>query len=84
MSEHQAMAEMPRYKCHKEVWALRIKEVSGNTLSFFEPLFAPIEVDPKLFSRYMPTTGDFYVVYADGYKSISPEKAFKDGYSPIE
>jgi hypothetical protein len=77
------MAEMPRYKCHKEVSALRIKEVSGNTLSFWEPLFAPIEVDPKIFSRYTPVPGDYYVVYDDGYKSISPAKPFQEGYTPI-
>jgi hypothetical protein len=78
-----AMAEMPRYQCHKKVWALRIKEISGNTLSFFEPVFAPIEVDPKLFLRYTPVPGDYYVVYEDGYKSISPEGPFKEGYTPI-
>ncbi len=26
-SEPQAMAELPRYRCHKEVWALKIKSI---------------------------------------------------------
>lgn len=33
MEQPQASREMPRYRCHKEVWALKIKAV--------EPLFAP-------------------------------------------
>jgi len=27
--------------------------------------------------------GDYYVVYEDGYKSISPAKAFEEGYTLI-
>lgn len=35
-------------------------------------------------ARYTPVVGDFWVVYpGDGYSSISPRKAFLDGYIPI-
>jgi hypothetical protein len=30
--------------------------------------------------RYTPVVGDFWVVYDDGYQSISPKAAFKTGY----
>ena len=79
----KSTAEMPRYRCHKEVWALRIKDVAGNRLYFFEPLFAPVDADEEMFSRYTPQIGDYYVVYSDGYKSFSPKKAFEEGYTPV-
>ena len=31
-------------------------------------------------ARYTPVVGDFWVVYEDGYQSISPRTAFLDGY----
>jgi hypothetical protein len=33
-------------------------------------------------ARYQPVVGDFWVIYpgSDGYQSISPRKAFLDGY----
>lgn len=85
-----AEREMPRYRCHKEVWALEIAQVSeeepgGVRLIFKDAGYAPIEfslLDPIL-SRYFPVDGDFYVVYDDGYKSFSPRKAFIEGYTPL-
>lgn len=81
--------EMPRYRSHKEVWALEIAQVSleagGLRLIFKDAGYAPMEfglTDPIL-SRYCPVDGDFYVVYADGYKSFSPRKAFIEGYTPL-
>jgi len=89
---NEAMAQMPRYKCHKEVWALKIKEVkrapSGNatittTLVFEDSAFAPIELDFNYIERHEPKAGGYYVVYEDGYKSFSPGKAFEDGYTRL-
>jgi hypothetical protein len=73
--------EMPKYQCHKQVWALKIAEVDGAKLTFADERFAPLFVDPKTFSRYNPVPGDYYVVYDDGYTSVSPAKAFEEGYS---
>lgn len=82
--------EMPRYRSHKEVHALEIAGVSpvdgtadDFTMFFQEHGFAPIRVNRTLFSRYMAVRGDFYVVYEDGYESISPRQAFLDGYTAI-
>lgn len=89
MSESEgAAAEMPRYKCHKTVHALKIETVDrvigGVRLNFADKGYAPIKPDSSIISRYMPVPGDYYVVYEDGYKSISPAKAFEDGYTRIE
>ena len=84
----EAMREMPRYECHKQVWALKIKEVQDNkatspTLAFEDDGYAPISVDWYWYYKHKPLPGGYYVVCADGYKSYSPAKAFEDGYTRI-
>ena len=96
--ECQINIEMPRYKCHKEVWALKIKaiefdsdkareeqrETDGSaTITPAEDGYAPFKVDANYMHKHKPEVGGYYVVYADGYKSFSPAKAFEDGYSPV-
>ncbi|MHB1310484.1 MAG: hypothetical protein ACYC3L_00610 [Gemmatimonadaceae bacterium] len=76
-----ASSEMPSYRSHKKVWALQIQYVADHTLSFMEAGYAPRTVDPALFVRYTPVPGDYFVVYADGYESISPRAAFEEGYT---
>jgi len=75
-----ACAEMPRYQCHKQVWALKIASIDGCKITPADAGYASFEVDPKLYLRYTPVAGDFYVVYDDGYKSFSPAAAFEGGY----
>lgn len=87
-----ASREMPRYKCHKEVWALKIqgieREPYGNagvryTLVPLDIQYAPFEVSQEFMDKHSPRVGGYYVVYKDGYKSFSPADAFEDGYSPV-
>jgi hypothetical protein len=78
-----AQMEMPRYISHKMIWALEIDTVNGHDLSFRDKGYAPMHCAPEMFSRYTPVAGDFYVQYADGYKSFSPRKAFLDGYTRV-
>lgn len=75
--------EMPKYRSHKTVHALKIKFIDGNTIAFDNERFAPMEVDPLMFARGRPTPGDYLVVYDDNYKSFSPAKAFEDGYTLV-
>lgn len=82
------MMEMPKYKCHKEVWALKIERVlmeenGGAILVFGSSTFKDLEVDKDFVDRKRPENGWYYVVYEDGYKSCSPAKAFEDGYTKI-
>ena len=93
-----ASAEMPRYRCHKEVWALKIERIEyDNTRARAEgretdgsamivpadTRYAPFRVDQAYLRKHDPHFGGYYVVYKDGYKSFSPADAFEDGYARI-
>lgn len=80
--------EMPRYKCHKEVWALKIDRVehfnSGDAVIHpAEEGYGPIHITSSFIAKHDPQPGAYYVVYKDGYASISPAQAFEDGYTRI-
>ena len=72
--------EMPRYKCHKRVWALKIAAVEREILRFVEERYAPRYVGLSYVSKHSPEPGGYFVVYHDGYQSYSPAKAFEEGY----
>lgn len=88
-------AGMPRYKCHKEVWALKIKEIrqapaedercnaGGDWYLVPEDAgYGPVMVgNDAYYAKHKPQVGGYYVVYDDGYKSYSPAGAFESGYS---
>lgn len=89
------MKEMPRYRCHKEVWALRIREIvrdcdvakgSGREtdgsamITPEEKGYAPFKVSEAYMRKHNPSVGGYYVVYDDGYESYSPQHAFEQGY----
>ena len=88
--------EMPRYTCHKQVWALKIKSIKrdgedenresdGSAMIIpEEDGYAPFKVDSDYMSKHKPQVGGYYVVYKDGYKSFSPAEAFEDGYTKID
>ena len=81
--------EMPRYECHKKVWALKIKEIREGAeklpeLVFEEDGYSSMRVDFDWYFKHKPAAGGYYVVYADGYKSYSPAEAFEGGYVRID
>ncbi|OUR99248.1 hypothetical protein A9Q81_11780 [Gammaproteobacteria bacterium 42_54_T18] len=82
--EGTVKAEMPKYKCHKEVWALEISKIEGTTLHFVDELFAPIDVDAGFIDRHALNQPGYLVVYQDGYRSFSPKAVFESGYSSID
>ena len=85
--EPRASAEMPKYRCHKEVHALKIAKVEFQcNPETFKPSTATIEVEADWVRRLpdtQPIVGGYYVVYSDGYTSWSPAKAFEDGYTRV-
>lgn len=90
MSGIQAAAEMPKYKSHKTVHALKIANVQINLdqSAMVTPVdegFAPFEAPQGWGTRFKGGGEDFgyYVVYDDGYASWSPTKAFEDGYTQV-
>ena len=81
--------EMPKYKCHKIVWALKIADIKRDEsdgsamITPEEDGYAPFKVDLEYMNKHKPQVGGYYVVYVDGYKSFSPAKAFESGYVRI-
>lgn len=73
--------EMPKYKSHKEVWALKIKSVDATTITPADNGYAPFEVPEQYIAKHDPKAGGYYVVYEDGYQSFSPADAFEGGYT---
>ncbi len=97
-ADNPAQTPMPKYRCHKEVWALKISEVrldsddakvdnretdGSATLCPAEYPFAPFRVDADYVRKHNPQPGGYFVQYEDGYKSFSPAKAFEDGYTRL-
>lgn len=87
-------AELPRYQCHKQVHALKIKEIVDPTEPGNESdgsrLIVPADagfgifrVDHEYVRKHKPTAGGYYVLYDDGYASWSPGDAFESGYTRI-
>lgn len=81
----EAMTEMPRYRSHKTVWALKIKEIRWDGAT---PILVPEESGYAAFpvtldyvQKHNPQVGGYYVQYKDGYKSFSPAAAFEEGYT---
>ena len=71
---------LPKYKSHKDVWALQISHVhSEGLLHFSDEDYAPLEVGEDYIKRHNPHVGGYYVVYKDGYESFSPAEAFEEG-----
>lgn len=93
MDSNVAAVQMPRYKCHKEVWALKIKAIVNAppdaipgflTLEFEESeIYAPMALSNDYFEKHKPEAGGYYVVYEDGYRSFSPAVAFESGYTRV-
>ena len=89
-AEHQrqasASADMPKYRSHKDVWALKIAAVHrllehdaegrdiliGADLVFVDGDYAQRRVSAAYVQKHDPRPNTYYVVYADGYESYSP------------
>jgi hypothetical protein len=85
-----AQSEMPRYRSHKRVHALRIAaiEIHPDGSAYIAPAdpgYAPFRTRPEWAGRFHGNEADpgVYVVYEDGFTSWSPTKAFDEGYSRI-
>ena len=88
-----SQAEMPKYKSHKIVHALKIKSIANAEGGEQDPggvmitpvleRYAPFYVDGSYVKKHNPQPGGYYVVYKGGYKSWSPKEAFENGYTLI-
>ena len=86
--------DLPKYRSHKIVAALKIGQVSCSyqdidneghramTDVLITPdneKFAPFNVTPDWWHKHLPAAGGYFVVYKDGYSSYSPAPAFEEG-----
>lgn len=87
--DEKNLKEMPRYKCHKEVHALKISNVVAadngcGLLQFEDQSWAGIVVTAAFMEHKKPQAGGYFVVYKDGYRAYSPAEPFEDGYTLID
>jgi hypothetical protein len=81
---------LPLYRCHKEVRAVRIKEIhplavpadeAGARIVPDDATIKPFTVSGAYLRKHSPQPGGYFVLYEDGYQSFSPAKAFEEGYT---
>jgi hypothetical protein len=84
---------LPKYKCHKEVWAAKITEITqapadqecmnagGDWYLHLEGGSRVIVGHNKYYTKHLPEVGGYFVVYKDDYQSFSPADVFEDGYT---
>lgn len=76
------MNNWPKYESHKIVRAAPIVGITDSGTILVDPFggecvgFEPTE--PAMAKR--AEIGGYAVIYVDGYKSVSPKKAFEEGY----
>lgn len=75
---------MKKYKCHKVVWASKIRSIEMNPDGSGESLLhcesERVFVNSRFMDKNQPQEGGYYVKYEDGYESYSPAEAFEKGY----
>ena len=80
---------LPQFKCHKVVRAGTIRSwyvTAGSPTKrdiYLEEIPEAITVPDTMFARYIPRAGDKFVVYDEGFQSISPKDTFDKGYAPL-
>lgn len=81
---------LPLYECHKRVRAAKIIESTQTSTGF--DLVLELPNGTTVHHYYQPPgrqanatsfVGGYLVVYADGYESWSPAKAFEEGYQML-
>lgn len=96
MNEEQTQSELPLYRCHKEVRALKIGEIVrftcltpgtgavGEYYTLHGIDGGKVEVSADYINKHKPKIHGYYVRYADEYESYSPRAAFEEGYTLID
>ncbi|MEN6549436.1 MAG: hypothetical protein ABFE07_25605 [Armatimonadia bacterium] len=77
--------ELPRYRCHAEVHALKIKiiipNLRGFELHFEDERYAPHEVDDLWWQNNRPEPGAYFVVTTDGNTLCMPAAQFDASFA---
>lgn len=72
----------PKYESHKIVQAMPITDITPDGVVLVGVTHEPFyPTEPAMAAR--AEVGGYAVLYADGFKSVSPKKAFEDGYTAV-
>lgn len=87
-AEIETDRKLPRYQCHKQVYALKIaglQPVVGGAVIITpaEPGYLPFRAEHPYAEKHKPEVGGYWVQYDDGYQSFSPAQAFEEGYTRL-
>ncbi len=80
------MSNWPRYESHKIVQAAKIVSIADGVI-YVDPHGS---AEPEVFEPSVDgmaakaEVGGYAILYPDGFKSISPAKAFEEGYTRAE
>lgn len=78
---------LKRYLCHKVVYAAPILSsdvaLDQMTIEMPDGSHQVRDIPPHARAGKPPSRDDYYVVYTDGYASISPKSAFEAGYTEV-
>lgn len=77
-----AESGIPQYQCVKRVRALKITKREGKSI-WLEGREDPVTVDATMLVRFIPSPGDYLVIYDNSYASFSPRHVFEEGYIPL-
>lgn len=81
----ESAVQLPRYRCHTEVWAAKIqiveRRVDGESYRLSLSNNGYVDVDDAWYAKHKPELGGYFVQYDDGYRSYSPAAAFESGYA---
>jgi hypothetical protein len=77
---------LPKWQSHKTVWAGKVAAVSEkegipSLILDLGDDQTNIAVGQAWLDRHKPEVGGYFVLYADGYRSYSPAKAFEEGHT---
>jgi len=85
------MTPLPRYQCHKKVWALKIADIHDPSTNKDEVwlitpednYYASFVVSDAYIKKHEPKVGGYWVQYEGGYQSFSPATEFEAGYTRL-
>lgn len=76
------MTDWPKYESHKIVQAMPITGITPDGIVLVGARHEPFHpTEPAMAAR--AEVGGYAVLYADGFKSVSPKKAFEEGYTRV-
>lgn len=88
--------ELARYRSHKivragRIWAILGASTGGANLEVESARgeWLPAQATASMLARFRDggrdlETGDFFLIYEDGYESLSPKDAFEGGYGRLD